>query len=268
MPDTLTTDAPNTVIVDQGLLYLRNPAGDIVSADAADGEVMKKVRRGWTPLFEYGQFGSAAYYMDHPYEPLFQAGGARELSVAQIVSMGYHLRPPVVPTCERHVGTDGHLTHAGSAGGRNARERGCWNGARPVHFPQLAGQDVPAEPPECDYCGRDDFPTDAALRQHQSVMHADRRQQVELADGIVAGLLRTGSLPGGTSSAADIATAVVLALRQLEQPKPDPMPDPDADEEEDEDQPEAPQPEPEPEPTPGQKSGWQRQRERQAAAHG
>ena len=218
MPETLTTEAPNTVIVDQGLLYLRNPLGEVVFADAQDGEVMKKVRRGWTPLFEYGQFGSSAYYMDHPYEPLFQAGGARELSIEQIISMGYHLRPPIVPTCERHVGTEGHLAHVGNISGRNARELGCWNGARPVHFPQLVGREVPPPPPDCEYCGRDDFATEEALRQHQSVMHADRRQQVELADGIVAGLTRTGGLPGG-SSAAEIAAAVVIALRQLEQPE-------------------------------------------------
>jgi hypothetical protein len=219
MPETLTTDAPNAVIVDQGLLYLRTPSGEVVFADAQDGEIMKKVRRGWTPLFEYGQFGSSAYYMDHPFEPLFQAGGARELSIEQVISLGYHLRPPLVPTCERHVGTEGHLAHSGSPTGRNAREQGCWARAQPVDFPQLdqPGVNVPQAPPECEYCGRDDFATEQALRQHQSVMHSERRQQVELADGIVAGLTRSGSLSGGTS-AAEIAAAVVIALRQLEQP--------------------------------------------------
>jgi hypothetical protein len=216
MPETLTTEAPNAVIVDQGLLYVRNPLGEVVAVDANDTEVMKKVRRGWTPLFEYGQFGSSSYYMDNPYEPLFQAGGARELSREQIISMGYHLRPPLVPTCDRHVASDGHVAHTGSPQGRNLRERGCWNNAQPVHFPQLEGVRIEA-PPECDYCGRDDFATEQALRQHQSVMHADRRQQVELADGIVSGLVRSGSLPNG-SNAADIAAAVVIALRAMEKP--------------------------------------------------
>jgi len=221
MPDTLSTDAPNRVITDEGLLYLRMPSGEIVSADAQDSEIMKKVRRGWTPLFEYGQFGSSAYYMDHPYEALFQAGGARELPVEQVVSLGYHLRPPLVPTCDRHVATEGHVSHTGNPQGRNAREQGCWMGARPVHFPQLDEQDIPAAPDACEHCGRDDFPTEQALRQHQGVMHSDHRQQIELADGIVAGLVRSGSLPAGASStAAEIAAAVVLALRQLEQPQP------------------------------------------------
>jgi hypothetical protein len=185
------------------------------------------------------------------------------LSSDQVVALGYYRRPPLVPTCGQHVGqSKEHLYHTGNPRGRNPRERGCWNGARPVHFPQLDGLLI-TPPDDCEYCGRDDFATEAALKQHQSVMHADRRQQLELADGIVAGLVRSGSLPRGSTNAAEIATAVVLALRQLEQPEPDPMPDPDADEAEDEDQPEAPEPAPEPEPAPA-KSGWQRQRERQA----
>lgn len=216
MPETLTSEAPNTVIVDQGLLYVRNPLGEVVAVDASDTEIMKKVRRGWVPLFEYGQFGSSSYYMDNPYEPLFQAGGAKELSVEQVISMGYALRPPLVPTCQQHVGQDkGHLVHSGSPSGRTARDQGCWRGAREVQFPQLDDVTV-VEPPECEYCGRDDFATEAALRQHQSVMHADRRQQVELADGIVNGLMRSGSLPSGSGSAAEIAAAVVIALRELE----------------------------------------------------
>jgi hypothetical protein len=130
--------------------------------------------------------------------------------------MGYHLRPPLVPTCDQHVGqSKEHLAHGGNPAGRSARERGCWNGARPASFPQLDGREFTA-PDECEYCGRDDFATEHALHQHQSVMHSDRRQQVELADGIVAGLVRSGSLPSGSGSAADIAAAVVIALRSLE----------------------------------------------------
>jgi len=233
VPETLTTDAPNTVIIDQGLLYVRNPLGEVVAVDASDNEIMKKTKRGWQPLWEYGQFGSSAYYMDHPYEPLFQAGGAKELAVEQVISMGYHLRPPLVPTCGQHVGqSKDHLAHIGTFSGRNVRERGCWNGAATAEFPQLVGAAVPDAPAECEYCGRDDFATDQALKQHQSVMHDDRRRQVELADGIVDGLRRTGQLQGG-SSAADIAAAVVIALRSLETPpkrrKSDVLPGPEDD---------------------------------------
>lgn len=220
MPETLSTEAPNTVIIDQGMLYVRNPLGEVVAVDASDNEIMKKVRRGWVPLFEYGQFGSSSYYMDHPYEPLFQAGGAKELAVEHVISMGYHLRPPLVPTCGLHVGqSKEHLTHTGAPNGRNARERGCWDRAKSAEFPQLVGVEI-VQPAECEYCGRDDFATERALAQHKAVMHVERTHQAELADGIVAGLVSSGQLPSGASSATEIAAAVVLALRQLEKPAP------------------------------------------------
>ncbi|HYW86172.1 MAG TPA: hypothetical protein VFB50_00270, partial [Chloroflexota bacterium] len=129
MAEALTTDAPNSVIADQGLIYCRMPSGEVVACDASDMELMKKIRRGWQVLTDYGQFGSSAYYMDNPFEPLFQAGGARELSVQQIIDLGYHLHPPIVPTCEQHVGAaKEHLTHVGRVGGGSAKAQGCWRG--------------------------------------------------------------------------------------------------------------------------------------------
>lgn len=242
MAEVLTAEAPNTVIADEGMLYfLRNDRSEIFSADAGGLELVKKIRRGHEPLDQYGQFGSSVYYMDHPFEPLFQAGGAHEMPVAQVIALGYATNPPLVPTCNRHVG-DGkdHLVHAGRPQGRNARERGCWQGARPVHFPQLDGMLLEG-PFECEHCERDDLPTRAALSQHQQVMHADQRQRHDLADGIVSGLQRAG-LVGGGQSPELIAAAVIAALRLLEQPKPDPEPEPEDDD--DEDQPEAPESEP------------------------
>src|SRR5215472_13552564 len=106
---------PNAVIADQGMVYCRMPGGEIVACDASPMELMKKINRGWQVLHDYGQFGSSAYYIEHPFEPLFQAGGARELSVAQVVQLGLHLHPPLVPTCERHVGdAKDHLMHGGA----------------------------------------------------------------------------------------------------------------------------------------------------------
>jgi hypothetical protein len=272
MADTLSAERPNEVITDQGMLYFRrNDGSEIFAADSSGLEIVKKIKRGHMPLDEYGQFGSSVYYMDHPFEPLFQAGGAHEMPVDQVLALGYASSPPLVPTCGMHVGQNkDHLSHRGRPEGRNAREKGCWQGARPVRFPQLDGIDFEG-PFECDHCGRDDLPTRAAKDQHQQVMHSDQRQRHDLADGIVAGLQRAGLVsPGGGQSPEMIAAAVVIAMRQLEQPKPDPIPEPDEDEE-DEDQPEAPEvepaePEPEPEPEPTKAlSGWQRQRARQAA---
>jgi hypothetical protein len=194
--------------------------------------------------------------MDHPFEPLFQAGGAREMSVQQIVDLGYHLpgRAPMVPTCERHVG-DGkdHLAHSGRAGAGSAKAQGCWRGARPVQFPQLAGVSLPPVPEACEYCGRDDFPNARALKQHQDVMHNDRRQQQQLGEAIVSGLQQTGVVSGGNAS--DIAAAVAATLKALGYGQPGPQPDPNPPEEPEDEGDEAPEPEPqppepEPEPTP------------------
>jgi len=254
--EALTTDAPNAVIADQGMVYVRFTSGEVQAVDASPMELMKKINRGVVVLADYGQFGSSAYYMDHPFEALFQAGGARELSPEQVIDLGYHLRPPLVPTCERHVGdAKDHLTHSGAPGAGSAKAQGCWRGARPAHFPQLAGIAVPPAPDECEYCGRDDFATVRALKQHQSVMHGDRRQQQELGDAIVAGLQRTGVINGGnTAGAESIAAAVASTLRALgygTPPQPDPNPEPeDEDDETEAPQPSEPEPEPEPEPQP------------------
>jgi hypothetical protein len=252
MADALTTESPNAVIADQGLMYCRMPSGEVVACDSSDTELMKKIKRGWVALNDYGQFGSSAYYMDHPYEPLFQSGGAREMSPSQVIELGYHLRPPLVPTCDRHVG-DGkdHLAHTGAPGASSPKAQGCWRGARPVVFPQLASVELPADPGECEFCGRDDFPTERALKQHQDVMHNDRRQQQQLGEAIVSGLQHTGVVGSGKNTdASAIATAVAATLQALgygTSPQPDPNPEPEEPEDEGDELPDpAPQPMPEP----------------------
>jgi hypothetical protein len=271
MAEALTAEAPNAVIADEGLVYCRFPNGEIAACDSSPMELMKKINRGITPLNDYGQFGSNVYYMEHPYEPLFQAGGAHELSVDQIITLGYHLRPPLVPTCEQHVGQGkDHLMHRGRPGGGSAKAQGCWRGARPVRFPQLERIAVPEAPEECEFCARDDFPTQKALKQHQDVMHNDRRQQQQLGEAIVSGLHQTGVVGGSGVDAQAIAAAVAATLQALgygtrQTPGPDPVP---GDEEEDDDQPEAPEPQPAPQPEPTAQrpvSGWARDRARAAA---
>jgi len=252
MAEALTTESPNAVIADQGMVYVRFPSGEVQAVDASPMELMKKINRGVAVLNDYGQFGSSAYYMDHPFEALFQAGGAREMSVQQVIDLGYHLRPPLVPTCEQHVGVGKeHLAHEGRPGASSPKAQGCWRGARPVYFPQLAGLSLPEAPPMCEYCGRDDLPTDRALRQHQDVMHNDRKQQQDLGAAIVGGLQQTGLATGGLD-VQTIAAVVASTLQTLgygQRGVPDPIPAPDEDEE-DEDQPEIPSPEPQPEPEP------------------
>jgi hypothetical protein len=255
MAETLTTAEPNTVIADQGMIYCKFPSGEVQACDASPMELMKKLNRGVAPLQDYGQFGSSVYYLDHPFEPLFQAGGAREMALEQVISLGYHLHPPLVPTCDLHVGqSKEHLVHAGRPGPGSAKAQGCWRGARPVHFPQLDGVDVPPAPETCEFCGRDDLPTDRALKQHQEVMHNDRRQQQALGEAIVSGLQRTGVV-GSTSGGVDVQaiSAVVAATLQTmgygAQPTPpDPRPDPEDDDDDDDEPTEKPSPEPTPTP--------------------
>ena len=248
MAEALSTDAPNSVIADQGLVYCRFPNGEIQACDASPMEIMKKINRGIQPLNDYGQFGSSAYYMDHPFEPLFQAGGAREMSVEQVLELGYHLHPPLLPTCDQHVGVGKeHLAHLGRPGAGSAKAQGCWRGARAVQFPQLAGLPLPEAPEACEYCGRDDLPTERALRQHQDVMHSDRKQQQDLGSAIVSGLQQTGMAAGGldvqTIAAVVATTLQTLGYGQRQVPDPNPAPDDD----DDADEP-SPTPEPQPEP--------------------
>jgi hypothetical protein len=199
------------------MVYCRFPNGEIQACDAQPLEIMKKINRGIMPLNDYGQFCSNAYYMDHPFEPLFQAGGAHEMSVGQIVELGYHLHPPLVPTCDEHVGSSSsHPSHKGAPGAGSRKAQGCWSGARSVVFPQLEHATLPERPEECEFCDRDDLPTIAALKQHQDVMHNDRRQQQQLGEAIVAGLQRTGVVGGGSNvDAQAIAAAVATTLQMI-----------------------------------------------------
>jgi hypothetical protein len=261
MAEPLTTSEPNAVIIDQGMVYCRFPSGEVHAVDASPMELMKKINRGIVPLGDYGQFGSSAYYMDHPYEPLFQAGGAREMSVEQVIELGYHLRPPIVPTCEQHVGqSKEHLMHSGRPGASSAKAQGCWRGARPVRFPQLQGIELPPPPDACEFCDRDDFATERALKQHQEVMHRDRRQQQELGEAIVSGLQRTGMIASGNGASPQaVAAAVAATLQALGYGTPIARPEPEP--EEDEEEEEGPdEPRPTPAPAPPQVTDLKRER--------
>lgn len=189
MATALSTAEPNAVEVDEGLIYFRCPnSGWVAAADDGGLELPKKLRMGYEPLDEYGRFGNSAYYASHPFEPLFQVGGARELPVDQVIANGFHLWPPMVPTCGKHVGMDKHLSHTTN----------CWKRAKPVEFPQMEGVEAPG-PQACDYCDREDLPTPAAKKQHTAVMHADRKDQEAIVGGIVTGLKQAG-LAGGSGS--------------------------------------------------------------------
>ena len=142
--------------------YYRQPNGWITISPITRLEKLRYVEHGWVSLDAYGAFDMGAYTANHPFEGLFMFGGAKEMSVDQILQTGLYIDPPLVPRCRQHL-TQFHRSHTAN----------CWRGAQRVEFPQLA--DVPKEligPFICDFCNRK-MPTAQAREQHQSVAHTE-----------------------------------------------------------------------------------------------
>ena len=140
--------------------YYRQPNGWITISPITRLEKLRYVERGWVSLDAYGAFDMGAYTANHPFEGLFMFGGAKEMSVDQILQTGLYIDPPLVPRCRQHL-TQFHRSHTAN----------CWRGAQRVEFPQLAN--VPKEligPFICDFCKRK-MATVEAREQHQSVAH-------------------------------------------------------------------------------------------------
>ena len=164
--------------------YYRQPNGWITIAVVTELEELKYRREGWTPLPQYGRFDmSTVYAANHPLELLLMRGGAKELSIEQIVESGFHLNPPLVPTCGRAF-TQFHRAHSPE----------CMADAKPAQFPQMAGMEV--ESFQCRFCDRSPFPTDRSRSQHEAVMHREEKNSIRtgsvLADSLVEGMQRAG----------------------------------------------------------------------------
>lgn len=157
--------------------YYRQPNGWITISPATDLEELKYRREGWEPLTQYGRVEMTIGYMaDHPLEPLFMLGGAKELPVEQIVAMGLHLNPPLVPTCGLRL-DQYHKGHTA----------GCLVGAKPVVFPQLESQNYP--PSQCRFCERV-LPTEKARDQHEGVMHKDAKSDIRTGEALAAAMVK------------------------------------------------------------------------------
>lgn len=159
--------------------YYRQPNGWITVSPITELDELRYRREGWEPLPQYGHVEmTTEYVVDHPLEVLFMFGGAHELPVDQIIEMGLHLNPPLVPTCGKRL-SQSHKKH-------NAN---CWVDAEPVSFPQL--KESPSGFP-CRFCDRLPFPSEKARTQHEGVMHKDEKGDIRtgetLADSIVRGL--------------------------------------------------------------------------------
>ena len=175
------------------------------------------MQSGWKPLGgphaatlgtnDYGVFALEEYHLSHPHEVLFMRGGAKELPAEQVMALGYHLNPPLIPRCGLQVGAE----HARASGGRRQHLSVCWRGAKRVTFPQLAGKTL-TPPGGCPFCHREDFPSVASRNQHVSVMHKSEMQQMSLADAIVKGV----QAAQGATAPSEVDEAARMAAEQRE----------------------------------------------------
>lgn len=182
--------------------YYRQPNGWITVSPSTQMDRMKYVGEGWTYLEAYGSFDMTAYVAGHPFEGLFMFGGAKEMSVEQVLQNGLYIDPPLVPRCKQHI-TQFHRAHTPE----------CWRGAQRVEFPQLEG--VPKErigPFICEFCQRK-MPTPVAREQHQSVAHAKPLGDIRLGRSLgdtLAGVM------GQQKAAPDDREAEALRRRVAE----------------------------------------------------
>lgn len=131
-------------------MYWRKPDGRIVIKPAWPTEYLRYSELGFTPLSRYGHFfNETKEWNSHvdPYRRILELHGAHEFTVPQIRELGWHRKPPVVQ-------------------------------GRPVHFPQLDGQQ--SDDIQCKYCGRW-FPDQLRLNKHQSVIHREVSGNEQLA---------------------------------------------------------------------------------------
>lgn len=186
-------------------IYYRQKNGWITYSMVGKGRLREAayIREGWMPLsgdyarnagqHDYGTFDFLPYYTDHPFEVLFMRGGAREMPPEQVIALGYHLHPPLIPRCRLQVGPE-HRARSQTVGHIDV----CWRGAKPVQFPQLQGRTF-AEQPPCNYCDRTYFASSRQRLQHIRVLHKDEMKELVAAQQIgqaVAGAM-SGAASGG-----------------------------------------------------------------------
>ena len=198
-------------------MYYRAKNGEITIGRIGldQSEKIKRIREGWTPLDAYGSFKIQPYHVDHPFEVLFQRGGAKEMTLKQIVDQGFYFRPPLVPRCGVTQGERGHL------GNRKSTKHTptCVAGAEPVHFPQLEGQTIEG-PFACKWCADDTgeprlFALARGLRQHESIVHSDEIGSDRLGAQLIQGLGQRLAV-GPTAVELDLKGELLKAQEELE----------------------------------------------------
>ena len=186
--------------------YYRQPDGVITLSPANDLDELKYIRMGWTALRQYGKFEVTSPYMaGHPLEGLFMAGGAHELTVAQIREQGLYMEPIKLPGCGKTLNKF-HPHH----------DQHCFATTQTVVFPQIAGMDLSPYP--CTFgCGRD-LPTERARQQHESVAHAPEKGDERTGKSLAAALLEGlgGKAPEATMPPEADPSMMGAILRKME----------------------------------------------------
>ncbi len=137
------------------LLYWRKVTnGWIVCAPGWPQEYAKRLKRGWTPLPQYGTFVPGRVSEDarghrfdahrEPWRVIFQKGGAEEFPLDQVIAYNWHLTPPY----------------------------------REVEFPQLKGVDVDVL--DCPECNLPPFHETDHLAQHLRIRHEYTRVDLKV----------------------------------------------------------------------------------------
>lgn len=186
--------------------YYRQSNGWITVSPATELEELSYRKENWVPLTRYGRVEMTTEYMaEHPFEPLFMGGGAKEMPVEQVIEMGFAMNPPLVPVCKTRI-DQFHKHHT----------RECWEDAAPVIFPQLVGTLV-IGPFNCTVCNKA-LPTEKARDQHEGVAHRPEKSDIRtgqtLAESLAAAL-RPQSSEIVSSVEGSVSYDILVELKAL-----------------------------------------------------
>ena len=178
--------------------YYRQPNGWLTVSPATELEELSYRKEGWEPLTRYGRVEMTSEYMaEHHFELLFIRGGAKEMSTAQIIELGFGLNPPLLPVCGQRI-DQLHKRHLVS----------CWENAQPVQFPQLVS--VPG-PFICTICSKA-LPTEKARDQHEGIAHRPEKSDIRTGQTLAASLAAALQPQSGNLVGPDVM-AELAALR-------------------------------------------------------
>lgn len=183
--------------------YYRKVDGDITVDVTSPMERLAYLEEGWQFLSAYGTFDATTEYAaNHPFEALFMFGGAKEMSVKQVVENGFHVWAPDIPSCGKALDQN-HKRHSSA----------CMPRVK-VKFPQLVGTDAKAW--ECTFCEQVRA-TKAGIDNHMTVVHREERGELRGGEAIAAALIKGlgGKTPEVASEVEDNGARMLAVLQSV-----------------------------------------------------